>query len=85
MSAPVTADFLESLPKGTVIRVSARGHSFQLEAEAGAFRNFILQQGTPAYGFAGRRARYGGARLFWSADMLARWVADGLCTIEVVR
>jgi len=83
VSAPVAADLLESMSKGTVVKVITPGHSFQLVAEGGAFRDFVLHKGTPAYGLAGRRARYGGARLFWSADMLVRWVASGLCTIEV--
>lgn len=81
---PVTEAYLEALPKGTVIKViHPAGHSFQLEAEGGAFRDFVLHKGTAPYGLGGRMARFGGKRLFWSADRLARWVAIGRCRIEL--
>lgn len=83
MSA-VTADWLESRPRGTVITVTdTSGHRFELVAEGRTFRDFILHGGTPSYRLQGRRARFGGARMFWAADVLTRWAADGLCTIEV--
>ena len=83
MSA-VTREFLESRPRGTVITVTdTSGHRFELVAEGRAFRDFILHRGTPSYRLQGRRARFGGRDLFWAADVLAGWVADGLCTIEV--
>jgi hypothetical protein len=80
----VTKDWLESRPRGTVITVSdTSGHRFELVAEGRTFRDFILHTGTPSFRLQGRRARFGGTRLFWAADVLARWTADGLCTIEV--
>lgn len=84
MTARVDRQFLESRPKGTVIQVTdLTGGRFWLEAEGGAFRDFTHHHGTATYALAGRRARYGGVRLFWSAERLAGWVAEGLCTIEL--
>lgn len=83
MSA-VDKAYLQGRPRGTVIQVTTpTGQRFQLVAEGGAFRDFILHSGTAPRGLDGRRAKYGGRGLFWSADTLARWVADGLCTIEL--
>lgn len=82
MSA-VDKDTLESLPRGKVITVTdPTGHRFELKAEGGAFRDFVLHRGTAPFRLQGRRARFGGARLFWSADQLSRWVAGGLCRID---
>jgi hypothetical protein len=79
-----TEAFLEALPKGTVIKVTdPAGHSFELVAEGGAFRDFVHHKGTVPYRLAGRRARFGGTRLFWSISSLARWVAGDLCRIEL--
>lgn len=84
MSAAEQAWF-EARPKGSVVRVTTdRGQRFDLEAEGGAFRDFILHSGAPAQGFAGRTSRQGGARVFWSCRVLARWVATGRCSIELV-
>lgn len=84
MSA-VDRDWLESRPRGAVLQVSTpQGQRFQLVAEGGAFRDFVLRAGTPPRGLGGRRARFGGARVFWSADLLAAWVAEGQCTVELV-
>lgn len=72
-------------PKGTLLEVIPReGRAFQLVAEGGAFRDFVLHKGSPALALQGRRARFGGARLFWSGDMLARWIAQGRCSVVVV-
>lgn len=81
----VDKGWLESRPRGTVIQViTPTGQRFQLRAEGGAFRDYILHSGTPVYGLAGRVARYGAARIFCSTDLLAEWVAEGLCRIEPV-
>jgi len=80
----VAQDYFESLPKGTVIKVTdPTGHAFELIAEGRTFRDFTLHHGTASIRLQGRRTRYGGMRLFWSSAVLAQWVADGLCTIEL--
>lgn len=81
----VDKDWLESRPKGTVIKVThPSGHDFQLMAEAGVFRDFILHSGTPAHPLHGLLSRHGVVRRYWSPDLLADWVADGLCAIELM-
>jgi len=79
----VTEDVLLSMPKGTVIQVITPAGSFELAAESGAFRDWVLSSGTAPAGYSGRRARYGGMRLFWPSSMLAQWVAQGRCRIEI--
>lgn len=80
----VTKDWLASRPRGTVIRVTTpAGNRFELVAEGGTFRDFVLHSGTPAYGLGGRRSRLGGLRVFWAPDRLAAWVAERLCTVEL--
>ncbi|WP_136053584.1 hypothetical protein [Microbacterium sp. K5D] len=75
---------LENLPRGTVITVTdPAGHHFALIAEGRAFRDFTLHKGTASYRLGGRRARYGGRELYWSAEDLGGWVTEGLCTIEL--
>lgn len=84
MSAAEEAWF-EARPKGTVLRVTpTAGQRFEVEAEGGTCRDFILHAGSPAQGFAGRTSRHGGARVFWSSSMLARWVVQGRCSVELV-
>lgn len=82
MSA-VNKDTLESLPRGTVITVTdPASHRFALIAEGRTFRDFVLHKGTASYRLPGRRARHG-VRLYWSAEVLADCVTEGLCTIEL--
>lgn len=84
MSA-MDGDWFAARPKGTVLKVIPReGRAFQLVAEGGAFQDFVLYEGSPAFGLEGRRARYGGARLFWSGDALSRWIAEGRCSVVVI-
>lgn len=80
----VTADVLKSLTKGTVIKViDPAGHTFELVAEARSFRDFVLHHGTPTYLLAGVHAYGGARRVYWSADRLAYWLAEGMCRIEL--
>jgi len=82
MSA-VDEEYLETRPKGTIIRViDTGGHHFDLVAEHGAFRDFILHKGTAPRNLEGRVSKAGRPRTFWSTAMLARWVAEGICTIK---
>lgn len=84
--ADVAADYLKTLPRATVITVThvASGASFQLEAEGRSQHDFIHHSGnTPVPEMAGRRNRLGVIRQYWSADRLAQWVAEGLCTVEL--
>lgn len=79
-----TQGYLESLPKGTVIRVTdPSGHPFWLETEGRAFRDFVLHKGIAPRGLQGQMSRHGRPRLFWPTNDLARWVASGLCRIEL--
>lgn len=82
----VNKTWLESRPKGTVIQViDLEGHHFELVAEGGAFRDFILHKGDVPSGLEGRTSRSRRYRQFWPTERLARWVSQGLCTIEPAR
>ncbi|MGM7699441.1 hypothetical protein [Microbacterium sp. A84] len=79
-----TFDYLENLPKSTVIQItSASGSRFWLEAEGGAWHDFIHHKGDVPRRFGGSVSQMGRRRLFWTRKVLARWVADGLCAIEL--
>lgn len=80
----LTNDYLQRRPKGTVIRVTdPSGSHFWLEAEGASWRDFILHQGTPPKDLEGRASQVGRYRRFWSTGLLAHWVAEGLCRIEL--
>lgn len=80
----VDMEWLHSRPKGTVIQVTdPAGKRFWLEAEGGVFRDYIHHRGTSPKGLGGRTSNVGRQRRFWPTHVLASWVAEGLCTIEL--
>jgi len=82
--ADIAADYLKTLPKGTVITVThASGHSFQLIAEGLTYHDFLLHSGIAPAGMAGQLNRLGVVRHYWSVERIARWVANGMATIEL--